>query len=253
METSCHSPIRGGVHLAHSVGAGPEGVKRMRPVANLFLPKMPLVEYVTIETDARYLAGRLKDLWAKEGTALLVDEFRFDVDWRWERVQSGGNAFHVLCVAIESNTKQELPLVQIGFEQLTASRTRIAVLWDDLGRRLAGWVVVSWLQPFVDLRIDAPAAADIAPTMPDDAPAPTIVASKSADELLADLITHKGSGSEWWRNLEEWWIQHSAAYTWPQLAEKTGYSEPHLKAMLPTKKEAESIRRNQTKSDDLPD
>jgi len=27
--TSCHYPTRGGVHLAHSVGAGPEGVKRM--------------------------------------------------------------------------------------------------------------------------------------------------------------------------------------------------------------------------------
>lgn len=74
--------------------------------------------------------------------------------------------------------------------------------------------------------------------------AQTPEATVTAAQYLAALIDRTDKGApQWWADLNSWWTQHCDAYTWVELAEKTGYSQQRLKQELTPKKDAKSSRR----------
>ncbi len=104
---------------------------------------------------------------------------------------------------------------------------------DDLARKIARELAAEQRErKRIDDLIDGIIAAHEAQEEAGAQQAPTV-------PQLATLIERADKGAvTWWKDLDDWWIENCNAYTWRDLAEKTGYSQQRLKQELTPKRDA---------------
>jgi hypothetical protein len=146
-------------------------------------------------------------------------------------------------------------LIEAGWtftQQIGADHVR-QVGWVYIAKTAKGIKIESDMQPphdrnfveWIGLRFGASAQpADEAQTAETTPEAASQEPTMPAQHQLTHLVQRTDKGApQWWADLDAWWTQHCDPYTWSNLAEKTGYSQPHLKAQLTSKTDAKKNRR----------